>query len=429
MRTVQTIEALTLDEGDLLAALPEQAERLADFVRCGGFALAVDGGVTSVGATPDTQAVLDLVGWLSRRVDGPIWATDSLAEVYPPAQSLLDTGDGLLAVQVATLGSIYLLWFRPEQVREVSWGGDPEKERRFTPPGARLHPRKSFEIWKETVRGRAVAWLPFEVDAARELRTALLNVVLRHATEVELLNRELARSNDELDAFAYVASHDLKEPLRGIHNYSVMMMEDLGDDLPADGRRRLEAIARLTQRMEALLDSLLKYSRLGRHELSMNPVDLGAVLADVRATVEARLQETGATLVVADTLPSVGGDPILLHELLVNLVSNAIEYNDKPERRVEVGVAPAADPAEAPADEVVLFVRDNGIGIPPARFESIFQIFRRLHARTAYGGGTGVGLTIARKIVERHGGRIWLDSSVGEGSTFYVALPRPGAPA
>src|SRR5262249_40230362 len=110
------------------------------------------------------------------------------------------------------------------------------------------------------------------------------------------------------------------------------------------------------------------------------------------------------------------------HELLVNLVSNAVKYNDKPERWVEVG----SDASQSDADVAVIFVRDNGIGIPANRFESIFQIFRRLHGRTAYGGGTGVGVTIARKIVERHGGRIWLQSEPGLGTTFFVGLPRPG---
>ena len=235
------------------------------------------------------------------------------------------------------------------------------------------------------------------------------------------LNAELERSNTELDAFAYIASHDLKEPLRGIHNYAHFLIEDYADKLDEAGTTKLRTLTRLTQRMQSLLDSLLHYSRLGRQELSLRPVNLQTVLEGALDLLHAQVAEAGVEVRIPRPLPTVIADHRCIGEIFTNLIVNATKYNDKPNRWVEVGcVSDGDDGTESPCP--VLYVRDNGIGIPEQHREAVFRIFRRLHGREEYGGGVGAGLTIVKKIVERHGGKIWLESTVGEGTTFYFTL-------
>jgi light-regulated signal transduction histidine kinase (bacteriophytochrome) len=278
----------------------------------------------------------------------------------------------------------------------------------------RLTPRGSFALWKETVRGRSVPWTAGDRRAALDLRRVVAEVVLRHVEEIAALNRALARSNAELDAFTYIASHDLREPLRGIRNYAGMLREDHADRLDAEGAELLETLMRLTTRMDGLIESLFEYSRLGRTEMKVVPTDLGEVLDDVLHSLAHQVREAGVEIRVPRPLPTVICDAVRVGQVFQNLVHNAIKYNDRPGAWVEVGWTEGAPP--------VLYVRDNGIGIPERHHEAIFRIYKRLHARDKFGGGTGVGLTIVRRIVERHGGRVWLESDGGSGTTFFFTL-------
>lgn len=252
------------------------------------------------------------------------------------------------------------------------------------------------------------------VDGFNEMLEAIQSSeeALTHYTE------ELERSNKELDDFAYIASHDLKEPLRGIHNFSNILMAAHADQLDERGVSKLQTLARLTQRMETLINSLLYYSRVGRTELAILQTNLDAVVAEVLESLQIRLKEENVEVRIPKPLPVVRCDRIRIAEVYRNLVTNAIKYNDKEERWIELGFAPALDDPTA----YVYYVKDNGIGIQEKHQETIFQIFKRLHGRDQYGGGTGIGMTIIKKIIERHEGRIWLTSTYGEGTTFYFTL-------
>jgi signal transduction histidine kinase len=227
---------------------------------------------------------------------------------------------------------------------------------------------------------------------------------------------ELKRSNQELDDFAYIASHDLKEPLRGLHNYASFLQEDYGQCLDEEGNRYLERMQRLVERLSTLIDRLLAYSRLGSSELETHPVALDQVLDEVVEDLKPFLSDQGVELVRAKPLPTVCCDALRIGEVFQNLITNAAKYNDKPEKRVEIGCNEAEPP--------VFYVRDNGIGIAANHQDSVFRIFKRLHEQDKFGGGTGAGLTIVKKIVERHGGRLWLESTQGKGTTFYFTLTK-----
>jgi signal transduction histidine kinase len=250
----------------------------------------------------------------------------------------------------------------------------------------------------------------------QEAKEALEERVRERTRELEQRNEELNQSNKELDDFAYIASHDLKEPLRGIHNFSSFLIEDYAGQLDDEGRSKLETLMRLTRRMETLIDSLLQFSRLGRVDLAVERVNLNEIVVEILDSLAISLKEDRVEVRVPRPLPTVRSDRVRVGEIFHNLIVNAMKYNDKPEKWIEIGWR------ENSGGPPVFYVRDNGIGIPEKHHDSVFRIFKRLHGRDKYGGGTGAGLTIVKKIVERHHGRIWLESSAGAGTTFYFTL-------
>lgn len=409
---------------------------LLDFIEAEGAAVCTSGEFLKLGRLPDDAFLGRLCQWLAVHGKEEVFATDQLASVFPEASAVPQLASGLLAAVLSAAQQHYLLWFRPEQIQTVNWAGDPHKPVEVLADGShRLTPRGSFALWKETVRSKSLPWKPVEIEAARELRRAMIHVILRKVEQLEALNAQLKYSNAELDAFTYTASHDLREPLRGIRNYAQFVREDYSDVLDAEGQEHLETLMRLTERMETLIDSLLRYSRAGRQELAVEPVDLNELLAESLEAFLPHLQETGTEVRTPHSLPVVSCDAVQVGQIFANLISNAIKYNNKSERWIEIGVldadaarqaleqrAPGRSPAAVSATIPVFYVSDNGIGIRDKHLETIFGIFKRLHPREAYGGGSGAGLTIARKMAERHGGNLWVQSVPDEGTTFYFTL-------
>ncbi|NTW97180.1 MAG: GAF domain-containing protein [Oscillochloris sp.] len=408
---------------DVVAGLSRFEPNLMGLIDAGGVAICLEGQCVLLGVTPPEPEVWRLTEWVAQNVTETVFCTDSLARHYPSAAVLKETASGMLAMRLSRSRPNMILWFRPEVIQLASWGGNPEKAMELTPDGATLSPRRSFDTWKELVQQTALPWRPCEVTAARDLRRAIIDLVLYRVDELARLNDELTRSNVELDSFAYVASHDLKEPLRGLHNYAHFLIEDYSDRLDDDGKDKLATLIRLTQRMESLIDTLLHYSRVGRGELAWAEVDLSVELADVLNLLGPRLRESDVVVRIPRPLPQVRADQARIKEVFSNLIANAIKYNDKPERWVEIGyVGLPPQNLEEGVAPYVFYVRDNGIGIPEAHQETIFRIFKRLHGRDEYGGGVGAGLTITKKIVERHGGALWLSSEPGTGATFFFTL-------
>ncbi len=229
--------------------------------------------------------------------------------------------------------------------------------------------------------------------------------------QLEVL-KETERINRELRDFAHIVSHDLKAPLRAISSLAGWLAEDHGDDLGPDGRDQVDMLLKRVRRMDDLIDGILRYSRVSREKKAREPVDTGRV---AREASEAILNSAGVRLVIGEGLPIVNADPVRIWQVFQNLISNAVKYMDKPDGLVEVGCRQDAGVWE-------FFVKDNGPGIEERHFERIFQIFQTLNARDDI-ESTGVGLSIVKKIVEQEGGRIWVESERGKGSTFYFTVP------
>lgn len=250
------------------------------------------------------------------------------------------------------------------------------------------------------------------------IRTVALDITERKRNEEILAwqTGELARSNTELEQFAYVASHDLQEPLRMVASYTQLLARRYKGKLDSDADEFIAFAVDGASRMQTLINDLLAYSRLGRRGGQMRPVDAEDVLARVFADLHASIAETGAD-VKCGPLPTLAVDPVQFGQLMQNLISNAIKFRTGERPRVRVT-------AERCGYAWRFCVADNGIGIDPSYSERIFQIFQRLHTRSEY-PGTGIGLAICRKIVERHGGRIWVESQQGQGARFFFLIPDP----
>lgn len=406
--------------GDL-TALASAKPNLLDPMDAGGVAVYHENRWWTAGETPEDAGLDGLREWLATRAEfqhafRPVFATDSLVRHYPAAEKFAAVGSGLLAIPLSRKKNTLILWFRPETMTTVKWGGNPhEKPVVPGPHGMRLTPRRSFEIFTESVRHRSLPWKRVEIDSSLRLRTLILELVVSRAEHIAELNTELSRANEELDAFAYVASHDLKEPLRGISKYAHLLLEGATEE-DAERRAKLEGLRRLAMRMDTLLDSLLHFSRVGRAAAHFHPVELEPVLEEALEMVSARRQEIPTEIRIKGPLPSVSCDRVRVREIFVNLISNALKYNSNASRVVEIGHT-GVDHAE-PA----YYVRDNGIGIAEKHHEVIFTIFKRLHGRDDFGGGSGAGLAIVKRLVDQHNGRIWLESEPGTGTTFYFTL-------
>jgi signal transduction histidine kinase len=225
---------------------------------------------------------------------------------------------------------------------------------------------------------------------------------------------ELARSNRELEQFAYVASHDLQEPLRMIAAYTQLLAERYRGKLDEKADKYIHYAVDGAQRMQALIQDLLAFSRVGRQGLALKSTDCNTVLENATKNLQAAIEESGATI-THDPLPVLIADATQLQQLFQNLIGNGIKFRGSHKPVIEICVEPKGQ-------EWIFSVRDNGIGIAPENAETVFVIFQRLHTRAEY-PGNGIGLSICKKIVEQHGGKIWVDPNPGPGTTFKFTLP------
>jgi len=277
----------------------------------------------------------------------------------------------------------------------------------------------SGDVHRE-VRGsgpREIVALGADIDAMRVHISNEVDLLQQVNQRLDEQAQDLERSNRDLEQFAYVASHDLQEPLRKVSSFCQLLQRRYGGQLDERADQYIGFAVDGAQRMQRLINDLLAFSRVGRSTAAFETVDLREIALAAAAQVETTRSELDGEIVVGD-LPQVQGDPVLLRQLLLNLIGNGLKFH-------RPGIAPVVtlECTEAPdADHVAFAVTDNGIGFEPVYADRIFRVFERLHPRDIY-AGTGIGLALCRKIAERHGGSIEADGVPGEGATFTVVLP------
>jgi light-regulated signal transduction histidine kinase (bacteriophytochrome) len=377
---------------------------------------------TLIGFTPPSAAVRPIYEALQTRGEECV-AVESIAELVDGAEAYAEAASGALLVRSGAEPDDALLFFRREYAQVVNWAGNPEKSVEQTEDGFRLSPRKSFATWQQTARLRCKEWTTTDLQIAQEMIAGLAVLSARRVAEILRVNDELARMNADLNSFAFSVSHDLKEPVRSIHQTIYFLEQALESGDAAEIGRRIDAMRRISRQMDDLIEAILRMSRVGRADLHREPVPLAEIVRDAADLVFGD-SRTDVQLSVGE-LPTWSADFMVLRDAFANLLQNAAKYNESELKTIRVGVVrlgSLAAPPEGAGGEFAIFVEDNGIGIAEEHWERVFSIFQRLHGKTAYGGGAGAGLTIARKIVQRHGGTLWVRSEPGMGSTFYLTI-------
>ncbi len=397
--------------------LKKAPELLRELVHADGVAIVQGIAVTICGTTPGESRILRLVEWLRKSSREDLFVTHNLSALYPEGAAFAQSGSGVIAFAVSRMHNTHVLWFRPELVQTVRWAGNPQKP---VEPGsagsATVDPRHSFEVWLQIVRGCCEPWSAVDVEAAGEFRSSILEIVLQRAEELAALASGLQVANEELEAFSYSVSHDLRAPFRHISGFSEMLKETEGNRLSERGQSYLATIMESARFAGNLVDSLLDFSRFARTSITMSTVALEP-LADREWQGVLADEANGRTIEFSRTaLPRVTGDAQLLRQVLRNLFSNAVKYTAK---RQDARVRMEARPE---GQEWIFSIADNGVGFDQQYAGKLFGVFQRLHRIEEF-EGTGIGLANVRRIIGRHGGRTWAEGAAGQGATFFFSLP------
>jgi PAS domain S-box-containing protein len=387
--TVDITDRKRAEEG--LAREQANLQAVFDVVNVGMLVVAEDGAVKQVNDTISRWVKKDVAAWEGGQPGDFVGCVHALAE---PA----GCGHGPQCASCPIRNTFASVLQTGQPVHDV------EAEAVLSVDGSQVR------LWLE------VSADPLVLDGKRHVILAMNNITARKKAE-ETLRRtaaELARSNNDLEQFAYVASHDLREPLRTVSGFVQLLQKKYADQLDAEARAFIGYAVDGAARMETLIKDLLAYARLGTRGREPVPTDAGAALRQVLDNLHESIRETAAEITHGE-LPAVRADPSQLTQLFQNLIGNAIKFRGEAPPKIHVD-------ASRDGDGWRFSVSDNGIGIEPKHQEQIFEVFRRLHRREQY-EGTGIGLAICKKIVDRHGGRIWVESEPGQGATFSFTLP------
>lgn len=401
---------------DFVQNLAMNGHDLMRLANATGAAIVFEGRIVRVGDAPLEAEIGTLVHWLSETQDSDIFHTDALSTIYPDADSIRFLASGIMALPISKIHRHYLLWFRPEVVQTVEWAGNPHLKDEADGVAGALSPRRSFDIWKETVFATSLPWRKSEVETALEFRVALLGIVLRRAEEMASLAEELGRANKELEFFSYSVSHDLRAPLRHIVGYTDLLSQYEGRSLTERGNRFLTNIVESARFADKLVDDLLSFSQMGRAALRPRLLNMNDAVRSVISHLGPELRDRQVSWEIGE-LPDIQADPVFLQLAIQNLLSNAIKYTrTRPEAHIRIY-------AEDALGEHIFHVADNGVGFNMKYVQKLFGVFQRLHHMEDF-EGTGIGLANVRRIIERHGGRTWAKGAPNEGAIFSFSIPK-----
>ncbi len=405
---------LALGEG--LHALEATPDALLSLVGASGAAVVDEHGLARVGRTPTNEQLESLLAWVRTQPE-PVLAIRRLGELHPPAKAYADIASGLLAVKIPGRVPEHVLWFRPEVVQEVRWGGDPEKAVEVDARGG-IRPRRSFELWRQRLEGCSLPWSEVDLEVAETLRRSAIEANLLREVELEQSARRDAehagRARDELVS---VVSHDLKSPLQVILLQCALIRRAGGPALPERTGVAIERIQRSAERMNSLIRDLLDMAKIeaGRFKVELRDERAERLVEDAVDHFRPLAEAKGVELDVEAEAVAVRADGERIFQVLSNLLSNAVKFTPSGGR---VSVT-----ARQEGPVVVFAVEDDGPGIPEDELPYVFDRYFQTGLGRK-GKGHGLGLYIARGIVEAHAGRIWAECPPGRGCRFSFTLAR-----
>ncbi len=413
---MQLVEQLQ-EKDDLFEALVRGPVKFTDVINCsGGVLFFIDEWIFS-GKLPEKKKIKSLLKNFLSKKEQNLFYSRKISEDFPEATAYKNIVSGVMSLRLAE--NKYILWFRPEEVENVSWGGNPSEKAIFDEEKKRLSPRKSFSSWSEQVTGISKPWKDYDVSSVKALGENISHILLaRQRNEIEALNEKLLEANEELELFSYGLSHDLRAPVRGVEGYLQIIMEDHGRSLNEEGQKLVEMAKDLTGRMNELIDDILSYFNISHLEgLQQQEISLKHLIDETLQMINIKANFPNTQIKVQEDLPIMKGDRRMLFQLWSNLINNALKYSsqkDHPE--VEIGTFHKNG-------KEVFFIKDNGIGIEDKHHGQIFETFTRVAGKAFK--GSGIGLAIVKKIIDKHQGEIWLESIPNQGTTFYFHIGSP----
>ena len=411
---LQKIISLAARDWNIVDSLVSTNDNILKLTHAPGAALLFENQLYTLGDTPAENEIQDIIKWLKISNQPTLFHTDNLSQLLPTAQAYKHVASGLLSCTLSKELHEYILWFKPEFKKTVSWAGNPEKSTKVDEDGqARLSPRRSFAVWSQEVEATSMPWASAEVGCVMKLREEILQLINQKANQIRRLNEELQKAYDELDTFSFTISHDLKTPLATIKNYTEILMEDY-TDLPDDVKEILGKVVKNADRMNLLIKEVLSYSRIDRQEMNFVELDMATIIPNIVYDIKTAFNANNTEVVVGNT-PSVKGDDTMIYQVFTNIIANAVKYSAKSAKpRVEIE-------GKETAGEIIYRIADNGIGIDMTYGNQVFVLFKRLENARKY-EGTGVGLAIVKRILEKHKAKIWYESRPEGGTVFYLSF-------
>lgn len=408
------LKSETIEEG-----LTQSDTNLLSAVDASGAVLYYQNKTYKLGNVPTEEQMNGIVGWIKNNSNESFFYTNELPVLYPQAENFKAVASGMMISVLSRELSEYVVWFKPEQAQVINWAGNPNKQATTDFTGLQhISPRHSFEVWTQNVAGKSKAWTNEEIKSATRLREEIFYAINQKAGAIRQLNEKLKEAYEELDAFSITISHDLKNPLSTIKSYAQILLKNI--TLEPKAQQIIERIQNGADKMNNMINEVLNYSRVGRSEINFVKVDVEAIINDLLKDLVVAYNVPGLKINIGST-PAVSGDPLMVSQVFANLISNAVKY-----------AIPSGDPeisisATETHNNIIYAIKDNGIGIHEGSLPKVFELFNRMdNAKDIE--GSGVGLAIAKRIIEKHKGNIWVESELGKGSTFYVAFAKQHQP-
>jgi chemotaxis family two-component system sensor kinase Cph1 len=409
----ELIESLEREE-DVSKALIKNARSLKDLNSACGVALVFDQNITTYGQTPNNEQITEIAAWLKSNMVATVYHTHRFPQIFSPAMEYSEVSSGILAYMLSRELGEFMIWFKPEQINQISWAGNPEKPVEINANGLmQLSPRQSFESWTDMVKNTSEKWNRAEITAVISLGEHTNYIVKRKVNEIKRLNELLKQSYDELNIFSYTVTHDLRTPLSAIKSYAELLMIN-NNSLDDQAKKVLGRINACADRMALLIKEILNYSMLGKADIKTDRIDMVDMIHTIKAEIIEGLQPENLIFEIGET-PAINGDGALISQVFTNLINNAVKYSAKSQpSKVTVS-------GRKKGNEIIYIVTDNGIGIDDKYYNLVFELFKRMDNVKGF-EGTGVGLAIVKRIMEKHNGKVWFESKLGLGTTFYLSF-------
>lgn len=415
-KAVDQLSAYLESDPEIFSALTKHETTLLDTNSATGVAFVFEKKIYTLGQTPTIEQLEPLINWLKLTMNDSIYYTHQLSAHYKPALSFATKASGILACLLSKSMGELIIWFKQETLATINWAGNPEKPVEKSEDGMlNLSPRNSFETFTEIVKNTAPKWSTSEINGALKLREKINNTINKRADEIRVLNERLKLAYEELDTFSYTISHDLRTPLTAIKSFTELFLAK-NKDVDHKNIQLLDRVLVGADKMRFLIDEILKLARVGRADIDLVSIDMKATISEICLIVVSAFKADNVIIKIGDC-PAIDGDSTLINQVFTNVISNAVKYSSKSQNPTVTIVG------QEVSGEVIYKISDNGIGIEVDNHDKVFELFRRMENVKDF-EGTGVGLAIVKRIVERHNGRIWFESELNKGTTFYLSFKK-----